>query len=135
VYRIKDGIIYHKCDSCGAKDAVDMEHKLTTFIINSYKKSDRDKEARRRSKIQAAVEGGAEVGEDGEDGGAGAEVAGDKEKKEKKKKKKKDKDDKEKKEKKKEVRHVPCHDGSPLSSCHRKLHRQSPPDQISLLFP
>ena len=30
---VKKGIIYHKCSACGAKEAVDMSHKLCTFIL------------------------------------------------------------------------------------------------------
>ena len=32
-YKIKSGMIYHKCAACGNKDAVDMTHKLCTYIL------------------------------------------------------------------------------------------------------
>ena len=41
-YKIKAGIIYHKCAACGAKEMVDMTHKLTTFILAQDKKARAD---------------------------------------------------------------------------------------------
>ncbi len=38
-YKIKDGMIAHKCLACGGKNNVDMGHKLTTFIIAQNKKA------------------------------------------------------------------------------------------------
>jgi len=38
-YKIKAGIISQKCQACGAKDPVDMTHKLTTFILAQHKKA------------------------------------------------------------------------------------------------
>ena len=35
-YKIKGGVIFQKCDACGEKSMVDMQHKLTTFILNRY---------------------------------------------------------------------------------------------------
>ena len=32
-YKIKSGAIYHKCAACGAKEMVDMSHKLCTYIL------------------------------------------------------------------------------------------------------
>lgn len=29
-------MIFQKCDACGEKSMVDMQHKLTTFILNRY---------------------------------------------------------------------------------------------------
>jgi hypothetical protein len=34
-------VIYQKCDACGEKSMVDMQHKLTTFILNSHKKAEK----------------------------------------------------------------------------------------------
>ncbi len=42
-YKIKGGVIYHKCYACGARDGIDMQHKLTTFILNAAKKAQKDK--------------------------------------------------------------------------------------------
>jgi translation initiation factor 5 len=73
-YKIKDGIISQKCLACGAKDPVDMTHKLTTFILAQYKKH---KEQKKKEEKEAAKAGGG----DKED---------KKEKKEKKEKKSKE---------------------------------------------
>jgi len=37
-YKIKEGCIYHRCAACGAKEMVDMEHKLCTYILAQHKK-------------------------------------------------------------------------------------------------
>jgi len=42
-YRCKNGTISQKCAACGAKDDCDMTHKLTTFIVNQYKKAKSEK--------------------------------------------------------------------------------------------
>lgn len=81
-YSVKNGAIYHKCGACGAKEMINMQHKLTTYILAQDKKNKKvgkkDKKDKKKSK----------------------EEEGDGEKKEKKEKKKK-KDKKHKKEKKK----------------------------------
>ena len=41
-YKIKSGIIYHKCAACGSKDMVDMTHKLCTYILAQDKKDKAD---------------------------------------------------------------------------------------------
>lgn len=46
-YKIKNGLIFQKCAACGEKTMCDMEHKLTTYILNFHKKSgkkDKDKD-------------------------------------------------------------------------------------------
>ena len=49
-YKIKADAIYHKCYACGAKEMVDMSHKLCTYIVNTAKKAkkskDKDKDAK-----------------------------------------------------------------------------------------
>ena len=42
-YRVKGGVIFQKCAACGSKDPCDMTHKLTTFVLNQYKKAKADK--------------------------------------------------------------------------------------------
>ncbi len=42
-YKIKGGLIYHNCLACGAREGIDMEHKLTTFILNAAKKAKKAK--------------------------------------------------------------------------------------------
>lgn len=41
-YKIKSGVIYHKCAACGNKDMVDMSHKLCTYILAQDKKAKAD---------------------------------------------------------------------------------------------
>ena len=33
----KDGLVLHKCSACGAKEPVDMSHKLCTFILKEVR--------------------------------------------------------------------------------------------------
>ena len=49
-YKIKSGVIWHKCAACGAKEMVDMGHKLCNYILaedkkggKKGKKADKDK--------------------------------------------------------------------------------------------
>jgi len=79
-YKIKSEIIYHKCAACGAKEMVDMTHKLCNYILAQ------DKKAKKEAKKKGGKKGKEE-----------------KEKEKKKSKKSKDKDgssDDEKKKKK-----------------------------------
>lgn len=93
-YKIKDGCIYHKCAACGAKEMVDMGHKLCTYILAQHKK--KKKEASKKAKDSA---------KDGKDGKKSRKsTKKDKDSKEDdgnktKKKKKKDKEKEKKKEK------------------------------------
>jgi hypothetical protein len=48
VYRIKNGVIFQKCDACGSKEMVDMSHKLTTFILNTHKKAAEDSKEKKK---------------------------------------------------------------------------------------
>lgn len=84
-YSIKQGCIWHRCAACGAKEMVDMNHKLCTFILSQDKKNKKDKEKAKKEKIKK--------GEDEEEAS--------KSDKKKKKKKSKDGSDEEKKDKKK----------------------------------
>lgn len=45
-------MIFHKCYACGAKEMVDMSHKLCTYIVNTAKKAKKgkDKETAKDSK-------------------------------------------------------------------------------------
>lgn len=52
-YKIKSGIIYHKCAACGAKEMVDMSHKLCTYILAQDKKAKADaKKAGKKKRIR-----------------------------------------------------------------------------------
>ena len=42
-YKIKSGCIFHKCMACGAKEMVDMNHKLCTYILAQDKKAKAEK--------------------------------------------------------------------------------------------
>merc|ERR1712238_92342 len=86
-YKIKSGIVNHKCAACGSKEMVDMTHKLCTYILAQDKKEKADAKKAGKKK-------------DKKKGKKGSDSDGD-EKKEKKEKKSKDKK-KEKKDKKKD---------------------------------
>jgi translation initiation factor 5 len=45
-YKIKSDIIYHRCKACGAKEMVDMSHKLCNYILAENKKSKKDAKAK-----------------------------------------------------------------------------------------
>lgn len=49
-YKIKGDSIYHKCAACGAKEMVDMNHKLCTFILSDNKKNKKDKDGKKDKK-------------------------------------------------------------------------------------
>lgn len=97
-YKIKSGIINHKCAACGHKAMVDMTHKLCTYILASDKKEKADAKKAGKKKDKKKVK-------------KGSDSEGDEEKKEKKEKKskdkKKDKKDKKKDKKSKEAKSQP----------------------------
>jgi translation initiation factor 5 len=41
-YKIKNGTIFHRCKACGAKEMVDMAHKLCNFILAEHKKAKKE---------------------------------------------------------------------------------------------
>jgi len=90
-YKIKSDIIWHRCKACGAKEMVNMQHKLCTFILAQ------DKKAKAEKKKNDKKEGKKKKGDKKE-----KKHGSDEEKKKDKKEKKKDKKDKEKKKDKKE---------------------------------
>lgn len=49
-YKIKNGIIFHKCAACGCKEMVDMSHKLCTFILAQDKKEKKSKKEKSKDK-------------------------------------------------------------------------------------
>lgn len=69
-YKIKDGMISQKCLACGAKESVDMTHKLTSFILAQHKKNKeatkgdkKDKKKDKSDKPEKAEKGEKEKGE------------------------------------------------------------------------
>merc|ERR1711957_428636 len=44
-YKIKNGLIHHVCAACGAKELVDMQHKLCTYILSQHKKKKAEEKA------------------------------------------------------------------------------------------
>lgn len=42
-YKIKNDCIFHRCKACGAKDMVDMSHKLCNFILAEDRKAKKEK--------------------------------------------------------------------------------------------
>jgi len=87
-YSIKNGTIWHKCAACGAKEMVDMNHKVTNYILAQDKK---DKKAKKLKKTVVKEDKKGKVKEDSDE---------DKNKKKKEKKKKEKKEKKSKKDKK-----------------------------------
>jgi translation initiation factor 5 len=51
-YKIKNECIFHKCAACGAKDMVDMNHKLCTYILAQDKKAKKDKKEKEKKKVR-----------------------------------------------------------------------------------
>jgi translation initiation factor 5 len=49
-YKIKNEVIYHRCAACGAKEMLDMNHKLTTFILAQDKKAKKEGKAKDKKK-------------------------------------------------------------------------------------
>eukprot|EP00557_Chaetoceros_sp_GSL56_P006779 CAMPEP_0176494582 /NCGR_PEP_ID=MMETSP0200_2-20121128/10185_1 /TAXON_ID=947934 /ORGANISM="Chaetoceros sp., Strain GSL56" /LENGTH=421 /DNA_ID=CAMNT_0017892373 /DNA_START=358 /DNA_END=1623 /DNA_ORIENTATION=- len=95
-YSIKQGCIWHRCAACGAKEMVDMNHKLCTFILAQDKKNKKDKEKAKKERSKK--------GEDDEDASKSEKKKKKKKSKEgsdEEKKKSKDGSDEEKKDKKK----------------------------------
>merc|ERR1712127_996497 len=88
-YKIKSDIIWHRCKACGAKEMVNMQHKLCTFILAQ------DKKAKAEEKKNDKKEGKKKKGDKKE-----KKHGSDKEKKKDKKDKEKKKDKKEKEKKK-----------------------------------
>lgn len=88
-YKIKNEVIYHQCVACGARESVDMQHKLTTFILKTYKV---EKKAREKDKIDKKSKK--------DKGDKGGDEGGEDDKKKKKKKDKPEKTDAEKAERK-----------------------------------
>lgn len=90
-YKIKSGVIFHKCAACGAKEMVDMTHKLCNYILATDKKNKADAKKADKKKKKGKKDGDSDDGEEKK-----------KEKKEKKSKdKKKEKKSKDKKKDKK----------------------------------
>merc|ERR1712194_173885 len=84
-YSIKNGIIWHKCAACGAKEMVDMNHKVTNYILAEDKKEKKKKKPKEITKEEKKGKGKDDSDED---------------KKKKKKEKKEKKEKKSKKDKK-----------------------------------
>jgi len=45
-YSIKNGTIWHKCAACGAKEMVDMNHKVTNYMLAEDKKEKKKKKTK-----------------------------------------------------------------------------------------
>ena len=43
-YKIKNDAIFHRCKACGAKELVDMSHKLCNYILAEDKKAKKEKQ-------------------------------------------------------------------------------------------
>lgn len=69
-YKIKDGLISQKCLACGSKNAVDMTHKLTAFILAQHKKAKDAAKAAEKGKGKAKKEKSKKKHKDEGDDGA-----------------------------------------------------------------
>ena len=96
-YKIKNEMIYHKCAACGAKEMVDMGHKLTTYILAQ------DKKAKKEGKKGKNKKDKEDKKKDKKDKKDKDKYGSDEDKKKKKKDKKKDKKDKKKDKKDKDT--------------------------------
>jgi translation initiation factor 5 len=98
-YKIKNDAIYQKCAACGAKEMVDMNHKLCTYILAQDKKA--KKEAKKgdgkskEDKKKAKEDKDKKKDKKKEKEGSDEEKKKKKDKKSDKKDKKKDKGEKE----------------------------------------
>ena len=50
VYKIKSEVIWHQCAACGAKEMVDMGHKLCTYILAQNKKAKKEAASKGKGK-------------------------------------------------------------------------------------
>jgi translation initiation factor 5 len=46
-YKIKNELISHKCAACGAKEPVDMQHKLCNYILAENKKEKKNSKGKK----------------------------------------------------------------------------------------
>lgn len=86
-YKIKSNQISHRCKACGAKESVDMSHKLCTYILAQDKKAKKEGKGKDKKKSKEKEHSDEEK---------------DKKKKKKDKKEKESDEEKEKKKKKKD---------------------------------
>mmetsp|Transcript_26724 Transcript_26724/g.53294 ORF Transcript_26724/g.53294 Transcript_26724/m.53294 type:complete len:395 (-) Transcript_26724:184-1368(-) len=98
-YKIKNGLIHHVCAACGAKELVDMQHKLCTYILSQHKKKKAEEKAEEKKNGGKKKK---DVKKDKKDKKNTSSDEDDSVKKAKKDKKKGKKDKKDKKEKKKD---------------------------------
>mmetsp|Transcript_33414 Transcript_33414/g.56091 ORF Transcript_33414/g.56091 Transcript_33414/m.56091 type:complete len:452 (+) Transcript_33414:397-1752(+) len=76
-YKIKDGRISQKCLACGSKDVVDMNHKLTAFILAQHKKAKDATKGDKKAEKKKEKKQKKQKGEKGGDDDAGAEEGAD----------------------------------------------------------
>lgn len=87
-YKIKNDIIWHRCKACGAKEMVDMGHKLCNYIIAQDKKDKKAGKGKAKKEEKKSKKKGKDDSDDDK-------KKKDKKEKKAKKDKKKDKKDKE----------------------------------------
>merc|ERR1712228_491981 len=98
-YKIKSNQISHRCAACGAKESIEMSHKLCTYILAQDKKAKKDGKSKdKKKKKEDSDEEKKKKKKEKKDKDSDGENA-DEEKKKKKKKEKKDKDADEEKKK------------------------------------
>lgn len=71
VYKFKAGVIFHSCSACGAKEMLDMSHKLTVFILKQHatakKAKDKDKKAEKKDKKKKKGDADDDADDDGKE--------------------------------------------------------------------
>lgn len=105
-YKFKGQTIYHKCYACGAVEPVDMNHKLTTYILKEHTAAKRAKKGDSKEDKKKKKKEKKDKDEPEKEDHSPREK---KEKKEKKEKSDKDKKEKKKKKSKKEDDDVEWH--------------------------
>lgn len=91
-YKIKNDLIFHRCKACGAKEMVDMSHKLCNFILAE------DKKAKKEAKSKGGKKADKDEDKDSKKKKKSKDDSDEEKKKAKKEKKKEKKSKKEKKE-------------------------------------
>lgn len=87
-YRVKSSVLFQKCLACGSKESCDMAHKLTAFILKTYKKEKEaeKKDKKEKEKNKKSKDDKTESKDRGDDSGDEGKVKKEKKKKDKKKK-------------------------------------------------
>lgn len=92
-YKFKGHSISHKCAACGAINLLDMNHKLTTYILKDHAANKRNRKEKKDDKKKRREKKEKGTSDPADDGSHGSKSPTEKDKKEKLRKKKKEKED------------------------------------------